>query len=290
MKKIATVSPYIPLILAGVLALGLLVSCSGDHDVLAPENSPAKAADFENSGTLKLSLINNPVDFDDFILVIRGISAHRASGDSLDGWFKMEIEPTEYHLLDLTNGVSALLAEMGLPAGTYNQIRLLLAEGNRIVVDGQEFDLFIPSGLTSGIKIHHVFEIIEGQEYSATLDFDADRSVKYNGRGRYSLKPVIRVQEDTSAGSIIGIIIPVEAETYVWTLVGTDTVSTYPDAVSGEFILASLPAGAYTINLKPTAPGPWMPIALTGVEVTAGNITDIGTFDMMVPVKQDRHG
>ena len=285
MKRFSVRNISVPLILVVALGLGLLVGCSGDSDVLTPETELLKSGPYSNAGTFQLTLIDGPVDFEDFILVLKGISAHRASEDSLDGWYGMDIEPAEYHLLDLTNGVSALVADAELPAGTYNQIRLLLDEGNRIVVDGEEFDLFIPSGLKSGLKIHHVFEIVEGEDYAATLDFDTARSVKRNGKGRYSLKPVVRVQEDTSAGHIIGVIDPVEAEAMIWTVAGTDTITTYSDATTGEFMLSTLPVGIYGLNFVPTGEGPYTDISMPGVVVNAGETTDVGTVLMLIPVK-----
>jgi Domain of unknown function (DUF4382) len=272
-----------PLILTVALSIGLLVGCSDDNAPLTPDPDPVMSAPYDNAGTFQLTLIDGPVDFDDFILVIKGLSAHRASEDSLDGWYGIEIEPAEYHLLDLTNGVSALIADAELPAGTYNQLRLLLDEGNRVVVDGEEFDLFIPSGLKSGIKIHHEFDIVEGEDYAATLDIDAERSVKVNGRGRYRLSPRLRVQENDSAGCIIGLVSPVEAEAKVWTVAGTDTVSTFADVETGAFQLSALPAGEYTLNFTPTGDGPYIDAALVGVEVLAGQTTDIGTFMMIAP-------
>ena len=111
MKRIPIGTAGIPLILVLALTLGLLVGCSGNSEVLGPDEAVIKAAPYENTGTLKLNLIDSPVDFDDFILVLRGISAHRASGDSLDGWFKMEIEPTEYFEMLITPLENVIIGE-----------------------------------------------------------------------------------------------------------------------------------------------------------------------------------
>ena len=281
MKRIPTRTPAIPLILASALALGLLIGCSGESDLLTPDAELVKTAPYDNAGTFQLTLIDAPVDFDDFILVLKGISAHRDCEDDLDGWYGLDIEPAEYHLLDLTNGVSALITDAELPAGTYNQIRLLLDEGNRVVIDGEEFDLFIPSGLASGFKIQHVFEIVEGQDYAATLDFDAARSVHLDGSGRYIMNPVVRVVEDASAGSISGMTFPAQALAMVWTVAGSDTVTTFADSSTGAFLLAALPTGTYNLTFTPTGDGPFVGANLIGVEVTAGNTTDIGTIMMM---------
>lgn len=295
MKRTITRTVAIPLILISALACGLLIGCSGDNDPLVPvaESVNPELANpelvnpesYNNVGTFQLTLIDSPVDFDEFILVLRGISAHRASEDSLDGWYRMEIEPEEYDLLELVNGVSDLIADAELPEGTYNQIRLLLGEGNHVVIDGEKFDLIIPSGLSSGIKIHHVFEIVKGQEYRATLDFDAARSVKVDGRGRYRLKPVLRVQENDSAGNIIGSVTPPEAEVLIWTVAGADTVSAFADMETGEFMLSTLPAGNYILTLTPKGYGPYSEVNMPGVEVIAGDTTDVGEILVMIPVK-----
>jgi len=58
-------------------------------------------------------------------------------------------------LLELQDGVTAMLGEAELPAGeTVAAIRIVLCErGNTIVVDGVEHELVTPSGQQSGLKL-----------------------------------------------------------------------------------------------------------------------------------------
>lgn len=98
-------------------------------------------------------------------------------------------------LLDLQNGVTEALGIMNLPAGDYSQLRLMLVDAT-IVVDGEEHDLFVPSGSESGLKVVGGFHLEEGTATTLTIDFDALQSVHYApGRG-YMLKPVIHLARE----------------------------------------------------------------------------------------------
>jgi Domain of unknown function (DUF4382) len=272
------------LILLAVALLGFLVAgCSQDADPLIPE-SPIELSGDEQGGTLTIKLSETPIVQDDIILVLVGIAAHRDVGDELDGWYEMEFEPTEFSFQDLSTGVSALITDAALPTGTYNQLRLLLGEGNQVIIDGEAFDLIVYPGLRSGIKLRHLFEIAEGEPYTVTLDFDASRSVTQTGSGTYILRPVLRAIECIAAGAITGSINPPDAEAKVWTMYGGETIECFADLHTGDFTLVGLPAGAYTINITP-APGRWYPsIAILGIEVSAGETTDLGIVTLMVPV------
>lgn len=272
--------------LAVLVALGLLAGCSGDRNVVSPDPDITKAAPArpQGTGTLQLSLADGPIAFEDVVLVLRGISARRASDDALDGWYGIDFDPVEYHLQDLGAGVGALLSQVELPAGHYEEIRLLLADGSRIVIGGEEFDLFVPSGQTSGIKLEHEFDIVEGGTYSATLEFDVENSIRRTGRDRYMLQPVITVQEITAAGSIYGVTYPAEAQAVVWTVTAAaDTVTSVADPVTGAFSLDGLPAGSYGVHFDATVEGPWMSITLVGVVVLDGQDTYLGTVNLLIP-------
>ena len=86
-------------------------------------------------------------------------------------------EVRSYNLLDLRDGVTTVLGEVDLPAGKYPQIRMIVDEAEIKLVDGTTFDLFVPSGAETGLKILLPnFEIVADQETELTLDFDVSRS------------------------------------------------------------------------------------------------------------------
>ena len=249
-----------------------LITCGCSDDTTTPGGT----------GTLRLTLVDSPVDFDDVTLDVRATRVHRSDEDSLGGWHLVSTDSMVVHLLDLTNGVSALLADADLPAGTYDQIRLRLGDGNTVTVDGVEHELRVPSGQRSGLKIHHTFEITDGEIYEATVDIDASRSVHQNGHGQYMMRPVIRVRADALCGRIIGAVDPIEAAALIWTIAGEDTVQTFADPVTGRFMLVALPAGVYDLTITPTS-GDWLEKLLTDVEVVVGTTNDVGTVTLDLP-------
>lgn len=267
--------------LAAVLALVLIAGCSGDSSVVSPEAAAVKSGQASDQAALR----DAPDGFEDIILVLRGISARRASDDEFDGFYGDEFDPVAYHLADLSNGIGELLNGLDLPAGHYDQIRLLLADGNRIVIGGEEFDLFVPSGQTSGIKLDYEFDLVEGGSFTATVALDVSGSIRRTGRDRYLLQPVLVVEEtEPTAGSILGVAYPAEAEAIVWTVTAAaDTVTTAADPVTGAFLLDGLPAGSYGVHFDATVEGPWMSITLVGVPVQDGEATDLGTVNLLVP-------
>jgi hypothetical protein len=98
--------------------------------------------------------------------------------------------PMTFDLIELQDGVNALLAERVVPAGTYSQLRLIVADATVTLIDGYAFNdgtvtqtLFVPSGAETGIKVK-TNGVIEAEEDMVTvmvIDFDVDHSFVING-------------------------------------------------------------------------------------------------------------
>jgi hypothetical protein len=127
-------------------------------------------------------------------------------------WITIPFETDrEIDLLQLQNGVTSLLASIEtLAAGTYGQTRLILAEeapGRLIDQEGVEHDLIIPSGNESGQKIQTAFTKLDDVPLELTIDFDLRKSIKVVGngnKGKYILKPVLRMVDNSKSGSAFG--------------------------------------------------------------------------------------
>lgn len=235
----------------------------------------------DGTGTLEVLLHDAPADYQEVNVFIERVEVNNAKDDT--GWVEIATPQQTYNLLELTNGATEELGTAELPAGTYEQIRLILgSEGHSVVIDSVEHGLFVPSGEQTGIKLVVNAEIEEGQTYTLLLDFDAARSVVKRGNsGRdFLLKPVIKASSQATTGSIAGAVEPADAGAFVYAIMESDTVSsTKADTSDGAFKLIGLEEGTYTVSADPSDEN-YQSADTTGVEVTAGETTDIGTIDL----------
>jgi len=179
-------------------------------------------------------------------------------------------------ILHFRLGKDTLLAAKDIPAGTIQQIRLVLNNtGNRVVVGGKSYDLTTPSGQTSGVKLNVHDKLKAGIAYTLTLDFDAAQSIVLTGNGKYILKPVIRAIANAASGALTGMVTPIASNPKVYAIMGTDTVGTVADA-TGKFYFPGLAAGTYSVNFVPVSP--YLTKTVSSVTVVNGTVKDMGTI------------
>lgn len=234
----------------------------------------------EGSGTLLVKLHDAPVDYDEVNISIERVEVNNTESAE-EGWVTIS-EPNEvYNILDLVNGEFEILANAELEAGTYRQIRLILNNENTVVIDGETNDLFVPSGIQTGVKLNIDAEIKEGIEYTLLLDFDANRSIVKQGEtSQYSLQPVIRATNEAITGNVSGTIMQAEARAAVFAISGSDTLSTtYADLESGEFMLVGLSEGSYTVSVEAREDG-FESALFNDVEVTLGDNHNMGDVEL----------
>ncbi|MET0210133.1 MAG: DUF4382 domain-containing protein [Burkholderiaceae bacterium] len=217
-------------------------------------------------GTLRMSITDAPsCGYDEVNVTIEKVRVHQSAsaGEADAGWSEIVLNPAKrVDLLSLSNGVLEELGETQLPAGTYTQVRLVLASNgagapfaNSVVLSdtGTEVALDTPSGQQSGLKLNANIDVPADKIADVVLDFDACKSVVKRGNsGRYNLKPVIAVIPVLSdAGMrIVGWISPAIAASAPSVSVqasGVPVKSTVPDAVTGRFVLYPVPAGTYDL-------------------------------------------
>ncbi|MCZ6815849.1 MAG: DUF4382 domain-containing protein [Planctomycetota bacterium] len=97
-----------------------------------------------------------------------------------------------FDLLDLRDGKTDFLADAELPAGKYTQMRIHVSGGSILLTDGRDFDLRVPSGDTSGIKLHFQFQVEGDAETTLLLDVDLEKAFKPVPAGPYSDASEIR--------------------------------------------------------------------------------------------------
>lgn len=232
------------LLLAAVVAFGF-TSCSDDD-----ENGGV-----EGNAQLTLRMTDAPGDYDQVWVDVQDvmIKTEAPVGEEEAEWESLaNVEAGRYDLLQLTGGVSQLLADVEIPAGYLDQVRLILGPDNAVVVDGVEIPMATPSAQQSGLKLKVEQELEPGESYEYLLDFDVDESVVTTGNGGYILKPVIRMMAMANTGSIVGEIHPTETKSLVKAQNASYTISAYTDE-AGNFVLHGVPAGTYKVTVTPDA-------------------------------------
>jgi len=236
----------------------------------------------EESGSARLvvRMIDAWGDFQAVNVDIEAIEVNVSENGDESGWTTLSNTNTGvYNLLELTNGISVVLADVELPPGFISQIRLILGEDNTLKMHDQVFDLSTPSGQQSGLKLQLNATLKAGITYEVLLDFDAARSVVEAGNsGKFNLKPVIRAIAEAQDGAIQGIVLPVEATPAVFAIQGTDTVASAFADDTGAFLIRGLDAGTYSVGISPSSD--YLESSIENVQVVVGEVTDIGTVEL----------
>lgn len=166
----------------------------------------------------------------------------------------------EYDLLDLQNGITSDLLSMDIPEGTYDFIRMHIAGSKVVLTDGTSFDMKVPSGSSSGlkVKVSPALIIESGVDSEVVLDFDVSKSFVVQGNVKsvkgikgFLFKPVIRAVCQKYSGILSGKImdnamVPL-AEAHVQ-IYRADTVYTSAlTDVEGNYAMIGLPSGDYKL-------------------------------------------
>lgn len=204
------------LIIPGLLLAAVtLASCGG---------SSSSSSD----GTLTLRVTDAPMDgVDNVWIKFDSIEVKPENGSAIT----FSLAGTQaIDLAALQNGEQmTLLNGVTLPAGKYNWIRIgvnLLDDGETppggnyttagvcfVEADGDDYPLYIPSGMQTGLKLNRGIVIPVGGDADFTLDFDLRKSLRYReSDDAYVLKPVIRMVDNTVVGSISGDVTNIPAE------------------------------------------------------------------------------
>jgi hypothetical protein len=234
-----------------IVLLGLatvLVSCGGTGSMLSTGGT----------GTVNVSITDPPScagTFDHVYVTIRSVQANisATAGDNSSGW--QELAPqlnTQPKQIDLFSAASTtcLLTALGsntaLPAGTYQQIRLLLVANdatsgplpspnacaghgfNCVFLSGANTptEIELSSQANTGLKIPPgqvmggPITVAAGKDVDLNIDFNACASIIREGNGKFRLKPVLTAgQVGTNGTGISGQV--VDAGTQAPILPGT---------------------------------------------------------------------
>jgi len=261
------------LLIVTAVVLGLIVGC-GDDNVTDGD-----------VGTLVVRLTDDPfpIDLVDEANVTINKIELRESADGDDPFLTL-IEDVElpFNLLDLQNDVTGDLVQIEIPVGSYNLVRLYVSKANVILNDGTNFDLTIPSGAQTGIKIfiQPTIEVAAGLTSELLLDFDVSKSFVVQGDPNtpagingFIFKPVIRGVNMSTAGRITGTVVDTTSTVLenaaVWVEQDSVVSMTFTDT-NGYYALIGVTAGNYSIY---TTKADYDTVSTSGLIVVAGNET-----------------
>jgi hypothetical protein len=264
--------------LAAASGAALLAACGGG------------GASPEANGTLRVALTDAPCHdrFSAVHVTVEKVRVHRNAGaaEGESGWSEIVLaQPRRIELLALNNGVLETLGETALPAGSYGQMRLVLAANsaaqpmaNAVTpTGGTEVALDTPSGQQSGLKMNVNLTVEPGQLADMVIDFDVCKSVVTRGQsGRFNLKPVLSATAVLSdAGQrVVGYVAPALASpgTLVSVQLNGQPVKASPPDPTGKFVLYPVPTGTYdlvvTANGRVNAVMTGVPVISTGITTT----------------------
>lgn len=247
-----------------------------------------------SNGTLHVAMTDAPsCGFDHVYVTVNKVRVNGSStaGDNDGGWTDITLPtPQKVDLLSLTNGVLFDIGRAPLPAGQYQQVRLVLnanqgnTVANSVVVSGttNEQPLDTPSAAQSGYKIIQPFTVPANTLVDLILDFNACKSIVQRGNGSYGLKPVITATPTTVGGTISGYVPAAQAGATVYAEQNGQIIrGTVADA-NGRFVLTPLVQsssnGAYDVvvvdNRQPSGHATGI---IRAVPVTASATTTVST-------------
>ncbi len=189
-------------------------------------------------------------------------------GTTEDGeWIVVFEGETTLDLLDLRNGRTDLLADATIPAGHYTELRLIVTGGTvKLIDDDRIFDLRVPSGEQTGIKLKLAFDVPEDGEATLLLDVDLSRAFMAMPPGHsddpasirsFRFQPAIamRLINIVEAGQISGVVtdagtqLPIENAQVAASRDGSEVGSTFTDP-DGTYTLMGLAAGTYSVEFS----------------------------------------
>jgi hypothetical protein len=233
------------------------------------------------------------------------IASAEVTIDALEAHVRNEAEG-EFHVLDgttrtldlleLRNGVTEQLAQAAVPVGFVDQMRLKVTAARVTLTDGRTFDLEVPSGESSGLKVFPdpEIQVAGGLTTELLLDFDVSESfqsipavpTRAEDITSFQFHPVLRVANLSETGTVSGKVTgnagtlldtsddePVPDAT-VRIVLGDGTVLTTVTDVGGEFRILGVPAGAQTVTVSAAG---YQQVDLS-VTIVAGNEISMGAL------------
>lgn len=221
-----------------------------------------------------------------FKIDARNKSMEEDESDAGSPFMVLMEEEVEVNLLELTNGVTETLVNQDFPVGDYDLVRIYVKGINVVLVDGTTYNLQVPSGSETGIKvfISPGITVQGGLTTELLLDFDVSRSFiplgnlnSVDGITGFNFKPVIKASNVSTTGTLGGMVTTKVDDTLTAlegaqiSVFAADTLntSTFSDA-TGSYTIMGLTTGTYNIEVELEG---YTSQQAEGLQITAANKT-----------------
>lgn len=242
--------------------LGLVIGCETMSD--------DQLTGDQKSGTLTVRITDAPFPSDSVAeanITIDKVEIKVAGDGNMesdaDSFIVLSEETATFNLLDLSNGVTEVLTTTEVQEGMYSEMRLHIVSASIKLTDGRSFDMKVPSGSASGlkIKINPSIEIINGMSGEILLDFDVSRSFKTTGSDHskkgitgFHFSPVLRCVNSTVITSgIKGTITDIATTDSITSasiilFSGTDTITSAISSEKGYYEMLGIEPATYSME------------------------------------------
>lgn len=254
-------------------------------------------------GTLSLKLTDAPMHYDQFMSASVTIDKIEiGNSNDANSFMTLTDVPMKYNLLELVNGMTSTMANVEIPAGDYNLMRLYISSTEMKMVNGDSFtynmnqDGYSGSGMMQNgmmlnnqnrsidIQLDHLLTISNGSMSEFLIDMDVDESFMLEGVNYdntmmmsmtgFTFMPTMRFVDMANTGTINGTVQDTTGNLPNATISlmqnGTLYTTTHSDE-NGHYAFIGIPEGMYTIGAE-----------LDGYMMDpVGNEQNMGTMSMM---------
>jgi len=275
-------------LLFGIFTALAIVFFAGCNDM---DNDQQKQVNGDQLGHLLIKLTDAPFPFDmieSATVNIFKVEIRKVGDGEEDGYPYIELplpdDSNGFNLLELRNGVTADLVEMGIEPGNYDLIRLYVDEAELKVKEGDEYKVKVPSGQQTGIKIfmEPALKVVSELTTEVVLDFNLEKSFVLKGNANtpagikgFNFKPVVKAVNKTIEGTLAGEVFDADNDALlhgasVWIEQEEILIASASTNELGYYALPGITAGFYDVIASLEG---FYNDTVEGVEIVEGNLT-----------------
>lgn len=274
--------PSFKIIIISIVAISIVAFTACQEEYVIEKIPTTK------SGNLIIRLTDAPFPTDlvaEANVTINKIEIHKMDDEQGPPYIVLSEEEQSFNLLDLTNGVTAILADTAVESGFYKEIRLQVLEANVLLKDSTLFDLKVPSGAQSGlkVKINPSIEVDSTVDAELLLDFDVSKSFVVQGNPNtpagikgFNFNPVVKATIATATGKLKGTVTNADdnaIEGAQISVITADTVYTTSfTKENGKYVILGIDDGVYEVEF---AKDGYISTTIDDVEITAKETTTL---------------